>query len=284
LRLRLGIGTAVAASALAVASAAQAAVTIGQLAPGDPSTCFNTSPQDLIQPTVISGNPYVVPSIGGVTAWRVTSWSHKAGGGTGLMLAFKAYRHVSGSQYTAIGHDGPRSISAGTINTFSGLSIPVRSGDAIGLHKPGGGTGCVFPVPGEQYLFRGGDLADGQSGDFLTGGGERVNVVAVVAPDNTFTRGTVRRNKNKGTATMTLNLPNPGELAGSGGGAKVAEGATASKAVPAGQATLVIRAKGKKKAKLNEAGKVKVKPKITYTPTGGDPSTQTLKLKLRKRL
>jgi hypothetical protein len=46
---------------------------------------------------------------------------------------------------------------------------------------------------------------------------------------------------------------------------------------------LVVRAKGKKKQRLSEAGEVKVKPKVTFTPTGGDPSTQARKLKLQKR-
>ena len=33
-----------------------------------------------------------------------------------------------------------------------------------------------------------------------------------------------------------------------------------------------------------ETGKVKVKPKVTHTPTGGDPSTRSIKVKLKKRL
>ncbi len=41
----------------------------------------------------------------------------------------------------------------------------------------------------------------------------------------------------------------------------------------AGEVKLKIRAKGKKRKQLNEDGKVKLKPKITYTPTGGDSST-----------
>jgi hypothetical protein len=47
---------------------------------------------------------------------------------------------------------------------------------------------------------------------------------------------------------------------------------------------LTIKAKGKKKGTLNETGKVKVNPKITYTPTGGDPTTQSIKVKLKKNL
>ena len=47
---------------------------------------------------------------------------------------------------------------------------------------------------------------------------------------------------------------------------------------------LTIGAKGKKKRALNETGNIKVKSKITYTPTGGDPSTQSVKVKLKKKL
>jgi hypothetical protein len=47
---------------------------------------------------------------------------------------------------------------------------------------------------------------------------------------------------------------------------------------------LLIKAMGKKKRKLNETGKVKLNVAVTYTPTGGDPSTQSIKVKLKKNL
>ena len=50
-----------------------------------------------------------------------------------------------------------------------------------------------------------------------------------------------------------------------------------------GSVQLLIKAKGKKKKKLNSTGKVKVKPKITYTPTGGETVTKPVKVKLIKR-
>jgi hypothetical protein len=106
-----------------------------------------------------------------------------------------------------------------------------------------------------------------------------------VKPTNAFTLGPISRNKKKGTATLTVNVPNPGELTGSGKGVQVAGAALISKTVTApGKVKLTIKAKGKKKTTLNETGKVKLKPKITYTPTGGDPSTQSRKLKLKKKL
>ncbi len=110
-----------------------------------------------------------------------------------------------------------------------------------------------------------------------------MNVTAVVAPDNIFAFGKIKRNEEKGTAHLTLSVPNPGELTGSGKGVKVADAAAISKSVPAaGPVNLKIGAKGKKRRKLNETGKVKVKATVTFTPNGGDPSTQSKKLKLRK--
>ena len=107
----------------------------------------------------------------------------------------------------------------------------------------------------------------------------------MINPTNSFVAGAVTRNKKKGTATLAFNLPNPGDFSGSGQGAQVAStGAVTSKAVPAGIATLVVKAKGKKKRKLNEKGKVKLNLAVTYTPTGGDPSTQSVRVKLKKQL
>jgi hypothetical protein len=45
----------------------------------------------------------------------------------------------------------------------------------------------------------------------------------------------------------------------------------------------VIKPKGKAKKKLNAKGKAKVTANVTYTPDGGDPNTQSKKIKLVKR-
>jgi hypothetical protein len=268
-------------SLAASASPAGAAVTIGQLAPGSPPPTACSVSQDLVQPPVTSGNPYTVPALP-APFLIVTSWSHNAAAGS-APLTFKVYRGTGPNTYRVVGHDGPRALSSGVVNTFSGLRIPVRAGDVIGLNTTGASTACEFDAPGERNFFRNGDLADGQEGTFLESPGERVNVTALVEPDNRFTFGKVKLNEEKGTARLTLSVPNPGELTGSGKGVKVAGAAVISKTVPAaGPVNLKIGAKGRKKHKLNETGKVKVKPKITFTPTGGDPSTQSKKLKLRK--
>ena len=74
---------------------------------------------------------------------------------------------------------------------------------------------------------------------------------------------------------------------GSGGpaGEHLARGKSGGQAVAsASTVKLVVKGKGKKKKTLNRTGKVKLNLAITYTPTGGDPSTQSMKVQLKKKL
>jgi hypothetical protein len=266
------------------AAQAAASITLGQLDPGVPSTeCSGNDPTDELQPTVTSGNSYVVPASG-----TITSWSNKTAVDPGQQLTFKVYRPNGGSIYTVVGHDGPRLLTSSTVNTFS-TSIPVVAGDIIGLHHGDTVTEstCNFAAT-DTFFERDGNLADGQFGDFHDYGPGvccyyRLNLTAVFEPTNSFTVGQVRRDKKKGTGTINLTVPNSGELTGSGKGAKVSSTrAVTSKSVGAGQAQLLIKAKGKKKRKLNETGKVKLNVAVTYTPTGGAPNAQSVKVKLKK--
>jgi hypothetical protein len=293
-RTRFALAASLAVFSLAAsASPAGASVTLGQLAPGvSPpgyldGLCGGPVPGDYLQHTVISGNSYVVPGPG-----VITSWSHNAGDGSGMTLTFKVFRKFGGALFTAVGHSGPFPLLPSTVNTFP-ANIAVTTGDIIGLRVPTAtpGVACDFEAPAEVgELTTEPDLADGQSGTFAPSSsspffGYRVNITAVFEPGNTVTVRKTTLNKKKGTATLTVNVPNPGELTGSGKGVKVAKAALISKTVTApGAVKLTIRAKGKKKTTLSETGKVKVKPKITYTPTGGDPRTQSIKVKLRKKL
>jgi hypothetical protein len=78
-----------------------------------------------------------------------------------------------------------------------------------------------------------------------------------------------------GAGTLSLSgkgvVPQP-----RGGKARVISGA--------GTVKLLVKAKGKRKRKLNRTGIVKVKAKVTFTPTGGDPNTRAKTVKLVKRL
>lgn len=264
---------------------AGATVTLGQLAPGNPPavTCPSTFSFDLLQPTVTSGNTYVVPGNG-----TITSWSTNASANAGQMHSMKVFRNISGLSYLVVGHSGPRPMASG-LNTFP-ASVAVKPGDVLGLSTNDGsavGSTCNFSAQGDRYLSRQGTpggLPDGASGTFTVQPNFRVNVAAVFEPTNTFTLGAATRNKKNGTAILTATVPNPGVLALSGDGVTTAAGARVSVAVTvAGAVELLIKAQGKKRKKLKSTGKVKLSPTITYTPTGGDPTTQSTTLKLRKK-
>jgi hypothetical protein len=282
---RFALAGSLAALSLATCASpapASASVTIGQTGADDPVTC---SSDDEAQPPVSTGTQYEVPSTGGVVNWTLTSWSHQAKAiSDEQQIKVKVWRQVSGLTYTVVGQDGPRILTSGVLNTFA-ASIPVKPGDILGITPVTDNTFCAFGPPVETYYFGAGDTPTGAQQTFIPSSGRRLNISATLEPTNTFTLGNTSRNKKKGTATLTVTVPNPGELTGSGKGVKVASAAVISKTVTApGSVKLTIRAKGKKMKTLNETGKVKVKPKITYTPTGGDPSTQSVKVKLKKQL
>jgi hypothetical protein len=99
-------------------------------------------------------------------------------------------------------------------------------------------------------------------------------------PSSEFSFGEVRKNKRKGTAKLTVNVPGPGglDLAMT----KKVKGADVQ-AAAGGPVQLTVRPKGKAKEKLNEIGKAKVNAKVTYTPEGGEPNTESKKVGLKKR-
>ncbi len=280
--LRLRFLTAIAAALLALvpASSAGAAVTIGQVA--DPSAVGDCAPgYDWLQLNVTSGSSYVVPGTG-----TIRGWTTHGGPDPGAQMTMKVFRKVpEPGRYGVVGHAGPEPVTAGGVtgNSFP-ANVPVKPGDVLGLHAELANY-CLF-VSGvdDRAAYAFGNPADGGSAVFTPYPGYRLNIQATFVPDNTFGLAGTQRNKKKGTATLTVNLPNPGELTASGKGVSAAGAAVISKAVTAGTATLLIKAKGKKKRKLNDTGKVKLNAAVTFTPTGGNPSTQSQKVKLKKKL
>jgi hypothetical protein len=257
-----------------------ASVTIGQLAPpSPPTTCFGSS--DVIQPTVVAGNTYVVPSLPPAGALAITSWSTSAYAGAGQTYTLKVFHFVAGSTWKVVGHDGPHELTAGTVNTFP-ANLRVSPGDVLGAGRGSAPSACVFSAPGESFLYASpsGSLDDNQSGTFASAPTDfRVNISANVAPANEFTLSAAVLNKKRGTATVTATLPNPGDLSLSGHGVKT----SSATAVPGTAIPLAIAAKGKKKRKLNRKGKVRVTADVTYTPVGGDRRILPVSVKLKKR-
>jgi hypothetical protein len=278
MKVRWGLGFALLCM-LAVASPAAAATTIGQLGTGSTTPC-NSSNLDVVQPTVTSGNSYVVPAGGGL----ITQWSTRTGGDLNRSLEMKVFRRIGDpAKYQVVGHDGPHVLNPGMVNSFP-VTIPVHPGDVLGLNTIDAtdfNSSCAFEVPGETPFYRVGDLADGDSGDFTADVDLRLNITAVVEPkpSNAFTFGKVTKNRKKGTAGLAVDVPGPGALALSGKDVRSQQ----STASGAGTVALSVRASGKAKKKLAANGKASVKVSVVFTPTFGDPNTQTIKVKLSKR-
>jgi len=272
-------------SALMAGGASQAAAsTIGQVAP--PDTCV--AGYDDIAGPVTSGNSYVVPENGTITSW--TTWA----GPTGGEMKMKIFRKFGEPAiYEVVGHEGPRALVGGGIagNTFP-ANIPVKRGDVLGFSLPlsDPADGCFFSSPG-QYFYRSGDLGDGAADAFTSTDGGRLNIRAEFTPSGQtgppdgdgggadFTLGKAKKNKKRGTAKLAVEVPDAGALDLAGESLKPLSKQTSQ----AGELKLKIKAKGKKKQKLNETGKAKVKPEVTYTPTGGAPSTEGTTVKLVKK-
>jgi hypothetical protein len=261
--------------------AADASITIGQLAPGSSPFAGCGGPGDLVPGTVTSGTPYVMPETG-----RITSWSHNAGAGAGQQLIMRVFRHVSGPTWSAVSHDGPRNLDPGVLNTFP-ASAAVQAGDVLGLNTfnaTAHATACLFTSPGDSYLFDGNsNLDDGQQGDFTEFPvNVRLNIAAVLEPDNSVALAEIRRNRKNGTASVVFDVPNPGSITASTDGAKLASITTRVLTRP-GFASFRVRAKGRKRTKLNETGKVKLRLSVTYTPTAGKTGSQQFKVRLHKK-
>ena len=108
-------------------------------------------------------------------------------------------------------------------------------------------------------------------------------------PSNDFSFGKLKRNKKRGTAKLPVEVPGPGEVELAKTkkvkpDTEQLKAAAAATAQEGGiEAKLTIKPKGKAKKKLNRKGKAKVKAKVTYTPDGGEPNTQSKRVGLKKR-
>ena len=96
-----------------------------------------------------------------------------------------------------------------------------------------------------------------------------------------FTLGTVTRDLRRGSASVTAYVSNPGLVAISGSGVKK-RNVEKTVAVP-GPVPFQIASAGSFKRRLERKGKVTIIPTVTFYPTGGEPASKSLTVKLRKR-
>jgi hypothetical protein len=286
---RLALAASLAAPVLvAGVSPAGATVTTGSNLARVPNSAANYSPRPTFSNVSLASDRQAPGGLSSPVNGTVVRWRIRVGDST-RMTNFRIIRPLGGGMFTGAGTSAPVTPPIQATTSYD-VQLPIQIGDYIGIDccDPG-----VFE-PDAEFFVTGGaairdewqpTLADGAAGRTpVRTNAYEVAVNAEIDPTSTFSLDVAAHNKRKGTATISAHLPNPGELAGSGKGVRVANAAIVSRDVRApGKVRLLIRAKGKKKQKLNSTGRVRVRPEITYTPTGGSPNTRSVKLKLIKR-
>lgn len=274
------IAVALALAWIAVAASpgpASAAVALGQLAPTASPDCEATSSPgvDYLQPSITGGNLYIARQAGTITSWSTNS------SGEGATYVFKVFRRTSDPDVFQVIAHAPTHLLGPGLNTVP-VSIPVRSGDMIGINERGDANACTFAQPGDGVLMRPGNILDGGSGTFAPRNDVRLNLSAVLVPSNAFTITALTRDRKLGSATVTVSVPNPGILSIAGKTLKkrhVAKNIAVARTV-----NFQIAAAGKRKQKLDRTGKAAVTATMTYLPAGGEAATTSMTVKLRKRV
>jgi hypothetical protein len=263
--------------AAAIPSPASAAVTLGQLAPAASPDCEATSSPgvDYLQPSITGGNLYIARQAGTITSWSTNS------SGVGATYVFKVFRRTSDPDVFQVIAHAPAHLLGTGVNTTP-VSIPVRSGDMIGINERGDANACTFSQPGDGVLMRPGSVMDGGSGTFAPRNDVRLNLSAVLVPSNAFTISALTRDRKLGSATVTVSVPNPGILTLAG---KTLKKRHVSKNIAVARiVSFQIAAAGKRKRKLDRTGKVAVTATMTYLPAAGESASTPLTVKLIKRV
>jgi hypothetical protein len=271
---RVAIAVAFACLGLVAATPAGGAVTIGQV-PVDPPPSVMCPAGDYLQPSVTGGELYIAKQAGTITSWTTYS-------GGPATYTFKVFRRTTDPDvFQVIAHADQQTFTTG-VKTFS-TSIAVRSGDMIGFHKGVSGSSCAINATGDAVLFGPTDLQDGDAGPFSATAfaNRRLNLAATLVPSNEFHLTQVTQNRNHGTATLVVQVSNPGVFTLSGKGLKNRQ--VSKNVVGAGNLTFQLAVAGAPKRKLQRKGSTRIALNLTFAPTGGDPLTQTVPVKLKMK-
>lgn len=273
---RAVLGPALAIGAILAAPATAAgAVTFGSDLDRVPTLNTNCAvPCSTANASLIGRRALNSPATGTLTSFSVRS------GSTGS-VSLRILRPVGGGAFTGAGTSGLVAIGTGITGPIP-VTLPIQSGDAIGLDNPGAHL-VLAANPRAAQVYWTPPLADGSTQAGLVASGLETMVQATVEPSNELDFGKVDRNKKKGSAEFEVEVPNRGtlEVSGKNLGLKV-EGGEGMIPDP-GQITVRVNARGKKRRNLERRGKVKVRPVFTYTPRSGLTNEQARKLKLIKK-
>lgn len=199
---------------LGSAPLAQAQTTIGQLAPPNPFGYCIQGPFD--------GAP-IGPAAGAYTAplsGVVTSWSTNATSGAGQQLTFKVIRPAGAiGRFTIVAHDGPRTLTPSTLNTFS-TALPIQAGDLIMTNDVNASealpSACLFETGNldDATIYSAGDAPDGSTieGEEDPETGVRFNLTATILGPPTVTALSATGGSIKGGAPVVVTGSNFAEV------------------------------------------------------------------------
>jgi hypothetical protein len=294
-----GLGLTVAAGSSTQIGQTTSAPTFGVNTPAAP---FSTVP----------GTPSYETPHGVLTSWRFHSSTDPSAGSVRL----KIFRYLGpGYIYKVLAESSEKALAPNTAYDFK-ERIPVNQGDLIGLTAAGDAEiGISVPATPQNQLaqFGGGDIPPGSTATAtIAWPNLRANVEATVESDLDndgfgddtqdrcpvdpttqalcqFSFGKLKKNARRGTAILPVTVPGAGTVALSGNGvvsqqASAARSGKARAVTSASTVNLLVKAKGKARGKLGRHGKAKVKPLVTFTPTGGPAVAQQTKVKLVKTL
>jgi len=217
-----------------------------------------------------------------VAKWNGSAWSALGAnsGGTDGWLPASAFVYAlaaKGSQVVATGsfQNADGIATADNVASFDGTSWKPLGSNGAG-NGPWIGNGLAVAILGKD-IFVGGNFTSA-GGDGLASYVARYSPQA--AASNAFTiTSVVKRNLAKGTATLTVKTPGPGKLSLSG--AKVRKLTVTTPSSPT-KVKLMVQATGASKKTLSRLGHLKVKVKITFTPTGGTAKSRFKTIALKK--
>lgn len=138
----------------------------------------------------------------------------------------------------------------------------------------------LTPFAGQTVRLR---IANAVNNNVFNAAVDAVSIAST--PINTFTIG--KLTKGNGSATLEVTVPGPGTISlvnvGKQGKPKRIKAVTRNPTLP-GTIKLPLKATAWGHKALKEKGKLPFKVRITYTPTGGTPTSQTLSGKLKLKL
>ena len=225
------------------------------------------------------------PVNGMVTTWRISA------GITPGPAALRIVRPLAGGLYISPGATPQMMPAANSISTYS-AQLPIQRGDLIGVDCCGAGGSTFFTQTSSPQTsrldFEPGPLGEGPGTAPAGSDTFEVLINADIDPTSAFT---VSKPKvKKGAISLTAQVPNSGTIV-AGDPRDYALGAVGNKtlmlkykngvAAGPGAVSLTVRTTQAARALLRQRGHLKVPMKVLFTPTGGLPASQTLKVKLR---